>query len=245
MTTEAHPLAEGPRTAAIVAAAGRGERLGGSPAKALRLLDGSPLLVHVTRSLASSAYVDLVVVAAPSDDVREVQGLLTGEHEGADLLVVAGGDSRQESVRRALAVLPDDIAQVLVHDAARPLVPIEMIDRVAAALCAGAAAVVPGVAVADTVKRVEHAQVVETLDRGSLRAVQTPQGFQREVLEAAHLAAEATAAAPSTDDSALVEATGTVVDVVAGHDEGFKVTRPLDLLLAEAVLAQRRTDRVG
>ena len=243
--TEGGPDAAGSgRTAAVVPAAGRGERLGTGVAKALRLLDGSPLLVHAARTLASSSYVDLVVVAAPPADVLEVHTLLAGEHAGADLVVVAGGSSRQESVGLALAVLPDGVDQVLVHDAARPLVPVEVVDRVVAALRDGAAAVVPGIAVADTVKRVQRAQVVETLDRSMLCAVQTPQGFRRAILEAAHRAASATGALLATDDAALVEAAGTPVVVVPGHDEAFKVTRPLDLLLAEAVLAQRKATGV-
>jgi 2-C-methyl-D-erythritol 4-phosphate cytidylyltransferase len=233
------------RTAAIVPAAGRGKRLGAGRAKALRLLDGTPLLVHVTRTLASSSYVDLVVVAAPPDDVLEVHDLLAGEHQGADLVVVEGGSTRQESVRRALAALPGGVDQVLVHDAARPLVPVELIDRVITAVRGGAAAVVPGVAVVDTVKRVQDARVVETLDRSALRAIQTPQGFRRDVIEAAHLAAPASDAMAPTDDAALVEATGIPIAVVPGDEAAFKVTRPLDLLLAEVVLAQRKASSVG
>ncbi|MDX6206153.1 MAG: 2-C-methyl-D-erythritol 4-phosphate cytidylyltransferase, partial [Frankiales bacterium] len=173
------------------------------------------------------------------DDVAEVQSLLDVHLTGpAELLVVPGGRTRQDSVRIALQALPDDVSVVLVHDAARPLVPSELVDAVAAAVCAGSPAVVPCLPLADTVKRADAAgRVVETLRRDELRAIQTPQGFRREVLVRAHAAATA---GPVTDDAGMVEALGVPVLLIAGDDEAFKVTRPLDLVLAEAVLARRR-----
>jgi 2-C-methyl-D-erythritol 4-phosphate cytidylyltransferase len=231
------------RTAAIVPAAGRGDRLGPGAPKALRDLGGVPMLVHAVRALATARGVDLVVVAAPADSVSEVQALLS-EH-GADepsvgraaAVVVAGGATRQASVAAALGSLPEDVDVVLVHDAARPLVPVELVDAIAAAVRAGSPAVVPGLPVNDTIKRVGLDQEVEeTLDRSVLRAIQTPQGFRREVLAAAHAAATDEA----TDDAGLVEAIGVAVLVIPGAAEAFKVTRPLDLVLAEAVLARRR-----
>lgn len=247
------------RTAAIVPAAGRGERLGPGLPKALRALGGAPLLAHAVRALARSRAVSLVMVAAPDDGVSDVRAMLMGHHAGAELAVVAGGASRQDSVRLALAALPEDVEAVLVHDAARPLTPVELIDAVAAAVHAGADAVVPGLRVTDTVKRVRTAPpgtvggtlvetVVETVDRTSLRAVQTPQGFRRSVLAAAHLAAGEGgtdgADAQSTDDAGLVERLGRSVLVIPGSEDAFKVTRPIDLVLAEAVLVRRRTDGV-
>ncbi len=230
-------------TAAVVPAAGRGERLGPGTPKALRLLGGVPLLVHAVRALSAARSVDRVVVAAPPDGVAEVRALLTDHEVGAEVSVVAGGATRQESVRRALGALPADVDVVLVHDAARPLAPVELVDRVAAAVRGGADAVVPGLPVADTVKRVDPAgRVEETVDRAALRAVQTPQGFRRAVLEAAHAAADG-AVTDVTDDAGLVERAGGTVVVVPGDEEAFKVTRPLDLLLAEAVLARRRALR--
>jgi 2-C-methyl-D-erythritol 4-phosphate cytidylyltransferase len=227
------------RVAAVVPAAGRGERLGPGLPKALRELSGVPMLVHAVRALSQARRVSLVVVAAPPDDVAEVQALLDVHLTGpAELLVVPGGETRQDSVRMALDALPDDVSVVLVHDAARPLVPSELVDAVAAAVCAGSPAVVPCLPLADTVKRADAAgRVVETLRRDELRAIQTPQGFQREVLVRAH-------AAPFgglvTDDAGMVEALGVPVLLIAGDDEAFKVTRPMDLVLAEAVLARRR-----
>jgi 2-C-methyl-D-erythritol 4-phosphate cytidylyltransferase len=228
--------------AAIVPAAGRGERLGPGAPKALRLLGGVPLLVHAVRNLAAARLVDLVVVAAPPDQVTAVRALLADHHTGATLHVVPGGPTRPESVRAALAALPDAVSVVLVHDAARPLAPVELIDAVASAVRAGADAVVPGLPVTDTVKRVDGDLVTETVDRTALRSVQTPQGFRRTVLEEAHLDLSD---GGITDDAGLVERAGYSVIVVPGAEEAFKVTRPLDLVLAEAVLARRRSGGVG
>jgi 2-C-methyl-D-erythritol 4-phosphate cytidylyltransferase len=217
---------------ALVPAAGRGERLGPGAPKALRLLAGQPLLLHAVRALRAAPSVGPVVVAAPADDVGSVRELLTG----LEAQVVAGGQERAASVARALAALPVAADLVLVHDAARCLVPVEVVERVVDALRAGAPAVVPVVPVADTVKQVDVAgTVVRTVPRADLRAVQTPQGFAREVLERAHAAGTAGA----TDDASMVEALGLPVTTVAGAEEAFKVTRPLDLLLAEAVLHGR------
>nr|WP_063857076.1 MULTISPECIES: 2-C-methyl-D-erythritol 4-phosphate cytidylyltransferase [unclassified Kitasatospora] len=232
--------------AAVVPAAGRGERLGPGAPKALRELGGVPLLVHAVRALARSRAVGLVVVAAPPEGVAEVIALLDSHGlDGKDIRVVAGGDTRQESVRLGLAAIPAEVGIVLVHDAARPLVPVEVVDAVAAAVRAGAEAVVPAVPLADTVKLVEPQSggrpepVLDTPDRSTLRAVQTPQGFRRDVLAAAHERA-LTEPVAVTDDAGLVEQFGGKVVVVPGHEEAFKVTRPLDLVLAEAVLARRR-----
>ena len=127
---------------------------------------------------------------------------------------------------------------MLVHDAARPLVPAEVIDRVAAAVRGGADAVIPTLGIVDTVKEVEpEGVVVGTVDRSRLHAVQTPQGFARDVLQRAHAASDD---GDATDDAGMVERMGTTVVVVPGHEEAFKITRPLDLVLAEAILVRRR-----
>jgi 2-C-methyl-D-erythritol 4-phosphate cytidylyltransferase len=167
---------------------------------------------------------------------------------GAEVQVVAGGAVRRQSVGLALASLPADVDVVLVHDAARPLAPVELVDAVAAAVRAGADAVVPALPVADTVKQVDAgSHVALTLDRSALRAVQTPQGFRREVLEAAHAAVvdgESRAGEAATDDAGLVELLGRPVLVIPGAEEAFKVTRPLDLVLAEALVARQRAEGV-
>lgn len=231
------------RTAAVIPAAGRGVRLGPGAPKALRTLGGVPMLVHAVRAMSRARAVGLVVVVAPPDGVAEVRALLDS-HDipgTTDVRVVAGGETRQESVRLGLDVLPDDIDVVLVHDAARPLVPADTVEAVAAAVAAGAPAVVPGLALADTVKQIDPATglVTGTPERALLRAVQTPQGFRRDVLVQAHETVPA-AGEGATDDAGMVERTGVPVLVVPGHEEAFKVTRPLDLVLAEAVLARRR-----
>jgi len=230
--------------AAIVPAAGRGTRLGPGAAKALRELGGVPMLVYAVTALAEARLVDQVIVAAPPGDVGGVSALLSGSGP-PDILVVAGGATRQESVALALTALNADSDVVLVHDAARPLAPSELADRVAAAVQAGAPAVVPALPVSDTVKRVDGTgTVTETLDRAALWAVQTPQGFSREVLAEAHAAGRHWGIG-ATDDAALVERLGRPVRVVLGSEEAFKVTRPLDLVFAEAVLQRRRVGRVG
>ena len=152
---------------------------------------------------------------------------------------VPGGATRSASVRAGLVALPEDVEIVVVHDAARPLAEAAMFDRVVAAVRAGADGAVPGVPVADTVKRVDAtATVVATVPRDDLVTVQTPQAFRADVLRVAH------AAAPEgTDDAAVVEAAGGRVVVVAGAVDNFKVTEPADLDRAAEVLARRTVVR--
>jgi 2-C-methyl-D-erythritol 4-phosphate cytidylyltransferase len=201
---------------------------------------GEPLLVHAVRGLWRSGQVDMVVVAAPPGTVAEVAGVLGAAVPAVEVRVVEGGEARRQSVAAALAALDPETDVVLVHDAARAFTPPEVVRRVVDAVRDGAAAVVPVVPVADTVKRVDDDDIVEaTVDRSRLRAVQTPQGFRRDVLVRAHRE-DAERAGAATDDAGLVEALGERVMVVPGSEEAFKVTRPLDLMLAEALL---RSDR--
>jgi 2-C-methyl-D-erythritol 4-phosphate cytidylyltransferase len=224
------------RTAAIVPAAGRGERLGVGTPKALRPLAGTPMLVHAIRALEASRCVDVIVVVAPEEHVASVSGLVADMD--IEIHVVQGGETRQSSVARGLIMLPEDVDVVLVHDAARPLVPPDVVASVVAAVQAGNPAVIPVIAVVDTVKEVDDGDhVTATVDRSRLRAVQTPQGFQRDVLQSVHARAETE---DTTDDAGLVEMAGIPVLVVEGHDEALKVTRPLDLLIAESIIAKRR-----
>ncbi|MEU1043342.1 2-C-methyl-D-erythritol 4-phosphate cytidylyltransferase [Streptomyces sp. NPDC005551] len=244
MSDESRPSPPEPRTAAVIPAAGRGVRLGPGAPKALRALNGTPMLIHAVRAMAASRAVSLVVVVAPPDGAAEVRTLLDAHPlpERTDFLVVPGGASRQESVKCGLDALPDGIDIVLVHDAARPLVPVDTVDAVVEAVRDGAPAVVPALPLSDTVKQVEPRTdgspepVVATPERSRLRAVQTPQGFDRATLVRAHDGVTGEV----TDDASMVEQLGTPVVVVPGHEEAFKVTRPLDLVLAEAVLARRR-----
>ena len=200
---------------------------------------------HAVRGLASADAVELVVVAAPPDDVDHVAGLLERFADLAQVVVVAGGATRSTSVLRALETLPDGVDVVLVHDAARALTPAALVESVDAAVRAGHPAVIPALPVVDTIKSLathpEKAlpEVTSTVDRASLRAVQTPQGFRRDVLDAAYRAAVAESRLDATDDAGLVEAVGQPVAVVAGDERAFKITRPLDLLLADALLSEQ------
>ena len=216
--------------AVLVPAAGAGLRLGPGGPKALRLLGGEPLLVHAVRRVAAAPSVRTIVVAAPAAEVAAVRALLSPI---ADVTVVPGGAERQESVASALAAVPRDVAIVLVHDAARALTPPQLIESVAAAVRGGLPAVIPVLPVVDTIKEVGPGEVVHgTVDRSVLRSVQTPQGFRHDVLAAAHAAASD----PLTDDAGLVEKIGLAVTCVPGSELALKITRPLDLVLAEALL---------
>ena len=145
--------------------------------------------------------------------------------------MVAGGDTRSDSVRAGLRAVPEDAEVVVVHDAARPLATRALFDAVIAAVRAGADAAVPGIPVSDTLKRVEGERVVDTVDRELLVAVQTPQAFRASVLRAAHAQR-----GDATDDAALVEAVGGQVVVVPGDPRNLKITTPDDLVVAAALL---------
>jgi 2-C-methyl-D-erythritol 4-phosphate cytidylyltransferase len=219
---------------AIVVAAGRGERLGLDRPKAFARLGGRPLLAESLERLDESEWVDEIVVAAPEGWVEPA--LLLAEELGCGKVVsvVAGGAERTDSVRVALGEVPDDATVALVHDAARPLLPADVIERVLVGLSEGWDAVVPGMPIPDTVKRVDGDTVVETLDRARLVAVQTPQAVVAPVLRAALAAA----AGPASDCAALVERAGGRVKVVLGDPRLLKVTDPADLELLERLLVK-------
>lgn len=220
----------------VIPAAGRGERLGGPVPKALREVGGATLLEHSLRAIAECRSVTHLVVAAPEDHLDTVTRITASMDIPASLVVVVGGATRTASVQCASAALPSDILGVLDHDAARPLVPVRVVDAVVAALSGGAQAVVPVVPIVDTIKEVDEAgRVLRTVDRSVLRAAQTPQGFAPDVLASAL----AQPGAEATDISALVERLGLPVLVVPGDADAFKVTTPPDLLLAEAILRRR------
>jgi 2-C-methyl-D-erythritol 4-phosphate cytidylyltransferase len=220
---------------AVLAAAGRGERLGSERPKAFARLGDRPLLAESLERLESSDWIDAIVIAAPPE--WEEPSILVAEEIAATKVssAVTGGETRSESVRLALADVPADAAAVLVHDAARPLVPDDVIERVLAPLGEGWDGAVPVLPLSDTVKRVDREQVVETLPRGELVAAQTPQAFVADVLRAA-LAGDITAA---TDCASLVEARGGRVKAVAGDPRLLKVTDADDLALVESWLAEK------
>jgi 2-C-methyl-D-erythritol 4-phosphate cytidylyltransferase len=220
------------RVVAIVPAAGSGERLGAGHPKALVAIAGEPMVVRAVDGLLSSGAVDDVVVVAPATHLDEMASVLA-----ARARVVPGGADRVASVALGLAAV-DDAAVVLVHDAARCLCPGDVARAVVAAVRDGHGAVIPALPVADTVRRVDPVgRVVGLVDRTGLLAVQTPQGFRPEVLRRAHEAARgSSAAARATDDAGLVEALGGEVVTVPGDPRAFKITTPLDLAMAEALL---------
>lgn len=217
---------------ALVPAAGSGERLRAGIPKAFCELDGRTLLERAVVGLLRSGVVDQVVAAVPADRIDAANRLL-----GERAIVVAGGAGRTESVRLALSAVPGTPEFVLVHDAARALTPPPLITRVVAELRAGHPAVVPALPLHDTIKAVDaNGVVLGTPERAGLRAVQTPQGFASDLLLRAYQRAAGTADATATDDASLVEQIGGQVRVVDGDPLAFKITTPLDLLLAEAIV---------
>jgi 2-C-methyl-D-erythritol 4-phosphate cytidylyltransferase len=219
--------------AAIFVAAGAGTRLDAGVPKAFCTVHGRTLLDHALDQFRVHPAVRDIVIVAPATHLEHAQAS-ADRGAPADVTVVAGGLTRPDSVKAGLSALRDDVEVVLVHDVARPFVPADVITRVLAGVTDGADAVVPAIAVSDTVKRVDAEDlVIETLDRSMLRAIQTPQAFRRATLLAAHAAAALDTTA--TDDAALVERLGVRVLVVEGADESFKITRPWDLLVAERI----------
>jgi 2-C-methyl-D-erythritol 4-phosphate cytidylyltransferase len=233
----------------VIVAAGSGSRLGADAPKAFVPLAGVPLLGHALRgALACPGVTDVVVVApgshvaAAREVVRAAMAVVAAAAAGptgatgapqVGVTVVEGGAERGDSVAAGLAALPPSAEIVLVHDAARCLTPVGVFERVAAAVRDGAPAVVPGLAVVDTIKEVdERGVVIRTPPRSALRAVQTPQGFRRDVLARAHAVSS-----DATDDAALVERLGESVLVVAGDPLALKVTTPADLETAARILA--------
>jgi 2-C-methyl-D-erythritol 4-phosphate cytidylyltransferase len=215
--------------AAIIPAAGSGVRLGADVPKAFLALGGLSLL---TRSaLAMSSVADVLIIAAPADALDEASAQLA--QVDAEIHIVAGGEHRQESVANALRMVPEDVSIVLVHDAARPLVPIEVTQNVVAAVRNGAKAVIPVLSLVDTIKRVNNNGIaIETVDRNQLRRVQTPQGFDRATLDLAYQNPEVVA----TDDAGLMDALGIPVLTVAGDERSLKITTMSDVQHALSLL---------
>jgi 2-C-methyl-D-erythritol 4-phosphate cytidylyltransferase len=217
----------------ILVAAGRGERMGADRPKAFLPLGGQALLLRSALAFEAAPSVAGVVGVVPAQDLDAARGLLAPVTKL--LAVVPGGARRQDSVLEGLKQMPDGFAGVvLVHDAARPLVDVDLIERVADAAGEEGAAL-PVLPVADTVKRVREGRVVETLDRGELGAAQTPQGFRLELLVSAYEAAFRDRVTV-TDEAMAVERLGTTVRAVAGSARNRKITTPEDLAWAESLL---------
>lgn len=223
-----------PTAAAVLVAAGRGTRMGGDIPKQYQILDGKYVLTHTLESLLAHSRVDAVVVVIhPDDGPRFEAALAQAGHP--NVTQVFGGATRADSVARGLAQLDADVAHVLIHDAARPFVPPDVIDRVLDALTEAPGAA-PALAVVDALWRGTDAGNVDTtLPRAHVWRAQTPQGFHLEAIRTAHARAPAQAA----DDVEVARAAGLDVRIVAGAEESFKLTRPEDMERARRHLAQR------
>jgi len=220
---------------AVLVAAGRGERLGGDRPKAFVRLGDLPLLAEPMRRLDECDAVDGVVVVAPEG--WEEPAILLAEELGASKVAacVTGGETRAESVRAGVAEVPADAAVILVHDAARPLLPAGLVPRLLDALGEGFDGAVPALAVTDTVKRATGGVVAETLERSELVTVQTPQAFAAGALRAA-LERPSNSLLQAPDCASLVEADGGRIRVVEGDERLLKVTTPADLARVAAWL---------
>ena len=215
-----------PETVALVVAAGRGARMPGDIPKQYRDLQGRSILRHVLEAFSAHASVSHVQAVIHPDDAEQFAPAARGLGPGDPVL---GGATRQESVRNGLAVVPDSVAIVLVHDGARPLASDSVFRGVIAAVADGADAAVPAVPVVDSIRH----RAQGALDRSPLVAVQTPQGFVADRLRAAHASG-----ADASDDATLVEADGGSVVVVDGDAANLKITSPLDLQIAELLLGE-------
>ena len=225
--------------AVVLLAAGRGERLGAGQPKAFVELAGKSLLEHsIYRALATKNLTQLIIAVPQShlDQIIELENQV--DSNGVDIRVIVGGDTRQQSVAQALAVLAGGIKTVLVHDSARALTSTDLFNRVAEAVEENGIGVIPALPVLDTIKRARGELVEETIDRADLIRAQTPQGFPAELLVKAHLAATS----DYTDDAALVQAIGATVMMVPGEEQAIKITTAKDLETAQGyLLAGART----
>lgn len=224
------------RAWALLAAAGRGERLGVSGPKALLPIAGTSMLARCVATLAKVGGLEGVAVAAPAGDLDRVVEAAAGP---LPVALTPGGPTRQASVREALALVPREIDAVVVHDAARPLAGPQLFERAIAALERAPAAVC-AVPLADTLKQVEGERIVGTVAREGLWRAQTPQAFRLDTLLKAHERALQDEF-DGTDDATLVERLGLEVAIVPGDERNLKITTPEDLALAEAILAVERT----
>jgi len=215
----------------IIAAAGRGSRLGAAGPKAFLPIAGQSLLTRCLRTFLDHPGVRAIAVAVPDPDATDLA------LPDPRLRLVRGGDERQDSVRAGLEALPE-VDVVLVHDAARPFAGRALVDAVAAAALAHGAAI-PALPVPDTLKRVDAGgRIVETVPRDGLQLAQTPQGFRPDLLRRAHAAAQRDGIR-GTDDASLIERIGAPVAVVAGDPLNIKITTPTDLLLGEVIAMLR------
>jgi len=227
----------------IIPAAGLGTRMGrstpereGISRKQFMLLNGSPILVHTIRKFVSSPLVNEIIVALRDDDLAWARETFSGQQFSKSVRMAPGGESRQQSVENALATVADGTDLVAVHDAVRPFVEMEVIDKVIREACETGAAIV-GIVPVDTVKQVHRNKVRATLPRERLILTQTPQVFRLDLLRQAFEKARQDLFV-GTDESSLVERLEQVeVSVVLGTDRNIKITKPGDMDLARLYLA--------
>jgi len=231
------------RTVALVPAAGRGLRMGGSVPKQFLALGGQPLILYSLRALQTSSIIDEIILAVPQNEMDYCLKEIVAKHHFTKVTkVVPGGRERQDSVRHALEAVHDDVDVVLIHDAVRPFLTERMVEEVVQSAREKGAAII-ALPMKDTVKQVGADHVIErTVDRQSLWLAQTPQAFRRDWLLAAHRKAHAEGVR-ATDDAYLIEWAGHPVSVVEGSGENIKVTRPEDMVIGEAILAARKASQ--
>ena len=221
----------------VIVAGGSGTRVGGEELKQFRWVAGKPMLLHSVQTFMARPDVGMVVCVLPQRYAGDPPPWLF-QCDVDRLLIAVGGRERADSVRNGLEDLPEEVEVVLVHDAARPLVPDDVIDRVVATARGGVGAVA-ALPVVDTLKEVdEEGVVVRTVDRTRLWRAQTPQGFPRQALERAHAAAKRDGVG-ATDDASLCERAGVTVRVVRGSEVAMKVTDEADFERLEALAARR------
>jgi 2-C-methyl-D-erythritol 4-phosphate cytidylyltransferase len=230
---------------AIIPAAGTGVRMGGGTPKQFLSLDGVPIFVHTLRKFVASDAIDEIFLVLRADDMTRAQKDIDREHFRKPVRLVAGGPTRQETVARALGQAPPTTQVVVVHDAVRPFIELEMIRRVVEAARKDGAAIL-GVPSVDTVKQVERQMVMGTIPRERIVLAQTPQAFRASIIQDAFARATADGF-NGTDEASLVERLGSTVTVLMGSDRNIKITKPTDLPLARLYIAQEReqSERAG
>ncbi len=228
---------------AIIPAAGLGTRMGTGTPKQFLSLEGVPIFVHTLRKFAAADAIDQIYLALRAEDMERAQKDIDREHFTTPVRVVSGGPTRQETVTRALAQAPEMTELVVVHDAVRPFIQLEMIRRVLEAARKEGAAIL-GIPSVDTVKQVERQVILGTIPRERIVLAQTPQAFRYGLIQEGFARAAADGFS-GTDESSLVERLGYTVTVLMGSDRNIKITKPSDLPLARLYIAQEREQAAG
>lgn len=223
---------------AIIPAAGVGVRMGGGTPKQFLSLEGVPIFVHTLRKFVAADAIDKIFLALRAEDMERVHTDIDREHFSKPVRLVAGGPTRQETVALALAEAPEGTEVVVVHDAVRPFIELEMIGRVVETARKDGAAIL-GIPSVDTVKQVERQKILGTIPRERIVLAQTPQAFRFNIIQEAFSRAR-TDGFIGTDEASLVERLGHPVTVLMGSDRNIKITKPSDLPLARLYIAQEQ-----